>query len=366
MTHAIYAGLMSGTSMDGVDAVLADFSQAQPQLLSHVQLAYPPTLLSTLQNASRGSALTASQWLDLDHQVGQHFSKAAAMLLQSAKLELDQIAAIGTHGQTVWHQAEGKYPNSWQIGDPNLIASTTGLPVVADFRRMDIALGGQGAPLTPAFHEAVFASSKQTRVILNLGGIANITALTPGKAVVGFDTGPANCLLDTHYRKTFDQPYDNHGAWAASGKSHPALVAAMLQDAYFAHPAPKSTGPEYFSWGWVTHYLQQHPCADADLQASLVEVSCRSIAKEIINTGADEVIACGGGVRNQYLMQRLQQALPEGCSLTTTQEYGIDPQQVEALAFAWLAKQRIEGAPANLPSVTGASRACLLGSIYQA
>lgn len=365
MSNAIYAGLMSGTSMDGVDAVLADFSHTQPRVLSHIQLPYPAALLSRLQNASKGNALSASLWLDIDHQVGQHFAQAAAVLLQSAKLEPAEITAIGSHGQTVWHQAEGQNPNSWQIGDPNLIAATTGLPVVADFRRMDIALGGQGAPLAPAFHRAAFTHSQQTRVVLNLGGIANITTLAPGKDVVGYDTGPANCLLDSHYRRTFGEAYDNNGEWARSGTAHPELVAEMLQDPYFSNRAPKSTGPEYFSWGWVVHYLQQHECTGADLQASLAEVSSQSIANEIQHSGADEVIACGGGVQNQYLMQRLAQALPKGCRLTTTQEYGIDPQQVEALAFAWLAKQRIEGVAANLPSVTGASRACLLGGIYQ-
>lgn len=366
MTNAIYAGLMSGTSMDGVDAVLADFSQAQPHVLSHIHLPYPAPLLSRLQNASRGAALSANQWLDLDHQVGQHFSQATATLLKTAELDLQQVCAIGTHGQTIWHQADGENPNSWQIGDPNLIAGTTGLPVVADFRRMDIALGGQGAPLAPAFHAAIFADPAETRVILNLGGIANITTLAPGKAVIGYDTGPANCLLDSHYRKVFDQAYDKDGAWAATGQSQPELVASMLRDSYFASAAPKSTGPEYFSWGWVTHYLQQHPCSDADLQASLVELSCLSITQDIHRSGARQVIACGGGVQNSYLMQRISQTLPADCTLVTTDEYGIDPQQVEALAFAWLAKQRIEQKPANLPSVTGASRACLLGSIYQA
>ena len=366
MTSTIFAGLMSGTSMDGVDAVLVDLGQAQPQLLGHHQLAYPAELLQSLQQASRGAALTASQWLDLDHQVAAQFGLAIAALLTTTQIQPDQVAAVGSHGQTVWHQPDGDHPNSWQLGNPSVIAAQTGIPVVADFRRMDIALGGQGAPLAPAFHAAVFAHPQADRTILNLGGIANITVLNPTSEITGYDTGPANCLLDCHYRKVFDQPYDKNGDWAATGQVNTDLLDAMLADSYFAADAPKSTGLEYFSWGWVTHYLQQHDCRDADLQATLTELSVQTIAAEITKAGSTEVYACGGGVNNTYLMQRLAQALPENCRLATTAEQGLDPQQVEAMAFAWFAQQRLAGKPANLPSVTGASSPCLLGSIYQA
>ena len=355
----LYIGLMSGTSMDGVDAVLARLD-GQPTIVEHNSAPYPAPLLESLRRAAGGAALSAANWLELDQQVGEHFAAAATALISKAKLKAKDISAIGSHGQTIWHQ-----PNvsSMQIGNANVIAAACGIPTVADFRRMDMAYGGQGAPLVPAFHAALFTDAQQKRIILNLGGIANITVLTPDAEVLGYDTGPANCLLDTHYRHCFDKPYDSNGDWAASGTVNNELLAAMLSEPYFASAAPKSTGPEHFSWGWVTHYLKTHHAEGADLQATLAAVTAESVAAAVSAHEADRVIACGGGVYNRYLMASLEQALPN-IAIETTAEHGIDPQHIEAMAFAWLAKQRLEKKPGNLPSVTGARQSCALGAIY--
>lgn len=349
--------------MDGVDAVLADFSGNTPAILKTEQQDYPPELLQSLRTAATGEAKPARAWLELDKQVGCFFAKAAAAVC--AEHQAKDIAAIGSHGQTVWHTPEGDHPSSWQLGDPNIIAAHTGISTVADFRRMDMALGGQGAPLTPAFHADVFTSNTETRVILNLGGIANITVLAPGKAVLGYDTGPANCLLDAHSRRELDKPFDYNGEWASSGRSNAALLNAMLIDPYFGQAAPKSTGPEYFNWDWVTRHVQAQHCQGPDLQATLLELTAQSVGHAIQAHNPSRVIACGGGVKNPPLMRAIKTALADTTALETTAEHGVDPQAVEALAFAWLAKQRMEGKPGNLPAVTGASRSCCLGAIYR-
>lgn len=358
----IYIGLMSGTSMDGVDAVLAEFGDQTRVIASH-SACYPTDLSQKLRQAASGQALNASDWLTIDSEVAQHFAASVEELLGKAGICENQVRAIGFHGQTVWHQPDGNHPNTWQIGNPNIVAAITGITTVADIRRMDMAYGGQGAPLVPAFHASVLSSPSEKRVVLNLGGIANITSLAPLKAVYGYDTGPANCLLDAHSRLALNKAFDEAGQWASSGHVSEPLLNAMLADPYFKRSHPKSTGPEYFSWKWVEQHLTQHSCEDADLQATLSELSAHSIAMAINMHGANRVIACGGGVHNTDLMKRIQSALPN-TAIETSAEHGIDPQLVEALAFAWLAKQRLEEQPGNLPSVTGASKACALGAVY--
>lgn len=349
--------------MDGVDAVLADFSNGA-KVAAHYSAPYPVELLTALRHAAGGAALSAAEWLDLDHQVGLHFAQCAKALLETSQTQAESVTAIGCHGQTVWHQPQGEHPNTWQIGNANIVAANTGIATVADLRRMDMAHGGQGAPLVPAFHADLFSNKQERRAILNLGGIANITVLAPGQAVTGYDTGPANCLLDTHFRHCFDKPFDEGGEWARSGTVDDDLLAAMLSESYFKQAAPKSTGPEHFSWGWVQHYLKDKPCDGADLQATLTELTARSVAQQLTQHNIQRVIACGGGVRNPYLMERLSASLNNAAVLETTDQYGIDPQHIEALAFAWLAKQRIEKTPGNMPSVTGASQPCPLGAVY--
>lgn len=363
-TPSLYIGLMSGTSMDGVDAILARFDSDRPAVINACHKPYPQGLLKQLQSAASGEPLTAQAWLTLDQQVGELFASAALETLGDTPP--GEVTAIGSHGQTLWHQPHSKHPSSWQAGDANVIAAQTGIPTVADFRRMDIAFGGQGAPLTPAFHAAMLSHPEERTVVLNLGGIANVTVLNPSTAVLGYDTGPANCLLDSHSRLALGKAYDENGNWAASGAIHEGLLELMLQDPYFLQAAPKSTGPETFNWNWVTRLTEQQPCAGADLQATLAALTAHSITQAIQAGSPQRVIACGGGIHNQYLMQQLEQALSNGTALETTADHGIDPQQVEALAFAWLAKQRMEGKPGNLPAATGASRPCLLGAIYQA
>lgn len=356
----LYIGLMSGTSMDGVDAVLARLDK-EPGVVGHYSLPYPKDLLTSLRRAASGNALSACDWLQLDQNVGEHFALAASRLIAKQDVELNNIAAIGSHGQTIWHEP---HSSSMQIGNANLIAAQTGITTVADFRRMDMAYGGQGAPLVPAFHGALFSAPSERRVILNLGGIANITVLNPGDSISGYDTGPANCLLDTHYRHCFDKAYDENGDWAASGSVQQTLLENMLSEPYFEQAAPKSTGPEHFSWGWVTHYLNQQPCEGADLQATLTALTAETVAKEIKKQQAERAIVCGGGVYNRQLMQGIQDALPNTV-VETTAAHGIDPQHIEAMAFAWLAKQRLAQEPGNLPSVTGARQHCPLGAVYQ-
>lgn len=355
----LYIGLMSGTSMDGVDAVLTQLGD-RPAVLDHYSLPYPDSLLESLRHAAGGKPLCAADWLRLDQQVGEHFAKAASHLIRQAKVSSDNISAIGSHGQTLWHSPGS---SSLQIGNPNLIAAASGIPTVADFRRMDMAYGGQGAPLVPAFHAALFGNTEERRVILNLGGIANITVLAPHEPVLGYDTGPANCLLDSHYRQCFDKAYDHNGGWAASGQANTKLLTAMLSEPYFAAAAPKSTGPEHFNWNWVSHYVNAEHCEGADLQATLAALTAATVAQQINAQKADRVIACGGGVYNQHLMACLAEALP-GRPLESTATHGIDPQHIEAMAFAWLAKQRLEKTPSNMPSVTGAAQSCSLGAVY--
>lgn len=357
----LYIGLMSGTSMDGIDAVLADFSDSA-QLIAHHSCTYPNDLLDRLRQAASGTALTAAEWLQLDQEIGEAFARCANELLESQALTPKQITAIGSHGQTLWHAPD--INNSWQCGNPNLIAARTGITTVADIRRMDMAYGGQGAPLVPAFHQQLFSAADECRIVLNLGGIANITMLAPAADVIGYDTGPANCLLDAHYRQQHSQAYDRNGEWAASGQVNHALLQALLDEPYFQQPAPKSTGLETFNWEWLTPKLEQHPCEGANLQATLAALTATTVANEIKPHQPNRVIACGGGVFNRHLMTQLEAELGEEITLESSANYGVDPQQIEALAFAWLAKQRLAQTPGNLPNVTGARQACCLGAVY--
>ncbi len=353
--------------MDGIDAALLVFNE-QPRLLAHYSHPLPHHIrqqLYQLQTPGQDELATAMR---LDVELGRLFATAALTLLEQANLDPDQVTAIGSHGQTLRHYPDGLTPTTWQIGDPNIIAEQTGITTIADLRRRDVAAGGQGAPLVPAFHAAVFRQGGTNRAILNIGGIANLTLL-PGETtrpVTGFDTGPGNGLMDAWIGQHQDQPYDRDGEWAASGHVHPGLLERLLHDAYFQRPPPKSTGREYFNLDWLKPRLE--PFADLaprDVQATLCELSARTIA-EALETRMDyveELLICGGGVHNRQLYQRLEELLTPA-RITTTAEAGIDPDWVEAAAFAWLAKQTLAGAPGNLPSVTGASHPVVLGGIY--
>ncbi len=361
MTQDLFVGLMSGTSLDGVDAVLADFSAPRPRLVASSALPFDAALkrellaLNTpgeneIERASlAGNALAAS------------YAAAVKAVLASAGLQSAAVRAIGCHGQTVRHRPERGY--TVQIGNAALLAELSGIRVVADFRSRDIAAGGQGAPLAPAFHAAVFADAAEDRAVLNLGGIANLTSLPKAGAVAGFDTGPGNCLLDLWAARHLGHPHDAGGAWAAAGSVIPALLEKLLQEPYFAAAPPKSTGRDLFNEAWLRKALGGQEDAQA-VQATLLELTAQSVARASAAhcRGAKRVIACGGGTKNDALMRRLA-ALLAPAALETSERHGVDPQLVEATAFAWLARQALDGRPGNLPSVTGARGPRVLGAV---
>lgn len=367
---AYYLGLMSGTSVDGIDAVLVDFSATQPRLIAARACDWDETLhraISEVLDHPEQATLKMLGWLDA--RLGEAFAGAAQDLIDSAGVETGQIAAIGSHGQTLYHAPEGDYPFSTQAGDPNRIAELTGITTVTDFRRRDIAAGGQGAPLVPAFHQSLFQKSGTSRAILNIGGIANITLLPADTdhEVTGFDTGPGNTLLDAWIRKTKQDKYDKNGDWARSGSCEPGLLEALLGHVYFRQPPPKSTGRELFNLSWLTQQtninLQTLP--PENVQTTLAELTVRSICDSLLSSTPklDELYVCGGGAHNSFVMERLNDLLPK-TRVATTESLGLAPDWVEATAFAWLAKQTMKGYTGSLPSVTGARHATVLGGIY--
>lgn len=358
-----YIGVMSGTSLDGVDAALVEFDGDRPVLAATHFLAYP-------EDVRREALALCSPGLDeiergglLANQISALYAQAVRELLEDADLRPAAVSAIGAHGQTVRHRPEHGF--TVQLLNAALLAEETGIRVVADLRARDMAAGGQGAPLVPAFHAACFASPPRRRVVVNIGGIANVTDLG-GDVVRGFDTGPGNVLIDAWARQHLGVGYDNGGAWGASGTVIQPLLEAMLAEAFFSAPPPKSTGRELFNRTWLDRFpVDRH--APRDVQATLTALTAASIATAIETWCAppDEVLVCGGGAHNAALLARLRGAMP-GSRVGTTTDAGVDPDWVEAMAFAWLARQALRGAPANLPSVTGARGRRLLGAIYPA
>lgn len=365
-----YVGLMSGTSIDGIDGVIAEFDGARLlRLPGRIHHPYPTELRQRLIAVSVDQpAITLGEFSALDAAIGDAFADAARQLIRSSGVDPESITAIGSHGQTMFH--DGPNGLTLQMGDANRIAAATGITTISDFRRLDMALGGQGAPLAPAFHHAMFSAPGESRCALNLGGIANITTLPAGRraTVIGYDTGPANGLMDEWSLRCTGRPFDDNGRFAASGKPDGAMIDALLADPYFALPAPKSTGRDYFRLDWA---LQRHPAmlemAPADVQASLARVTVRSVADSIQRTMPEtaRLIVCGGGSKNAELLRLLAEALP-GVAVDTSDMHGLAPEWIEAAAFAWLAMRRIHGEPGNLPSVTGARRAVPLGAMLLA
>ncbi|MEI6413945.1 MAG: anhydro-N-acetylmuramic acid kinase [Pseudomonadota bacterium] len=368
----IYVGLMSGTSLDGLDAVLVDFGDFPPVTLASRFSPFDSGLRDALRALATGQLTTpAPDLLDhlgyLDSQLGDWLADAILALLATAGLSPRQVRAIGSHGQTVRHRPQGPHPFTLQIGDPHRIAERTGIPVVADWRRRDMAAGGQGAPLVPAFHARLFRSTQETRAVLNLGGIANLTCLPadPSRPVLGFDTGPGNTLLDAYARQVLGTFYDAGGRLAAAGQVDVTALAAWLADPYFAKSPPKSTGPEYFHPAWAERVLGETLLKDADRQATLVELTAASVAQALQDALPDcqRLLVCGGGVHNLHLMSRLA-ARVTGMTVEDTGVWGVDPDFMEATAFAWLAQETLAGRPGNLPSVTGARHAVVLGVVH--
>lgn len=364
--HELYLGLISGTSADGIDAALVRF-EPRLELLAAKTTPYPAALRERiLALAVSNAAMTLDDYGALDVEIGACFADAALSLLRDTGTDRVDIAAIGSHGQTVRHRPFGEHPFTLQAGDPSVIAERTRITTVADFRRADVAAGGQGAPLLPALHAALFAAPDATRVILNLGGIANVTILEPGQDVLGFDTGPANCLLDAWALRHLQTPRDENGVWARSGRVDRDLLDAWLRDPYFSAPPPKSTGREHFNLDWLDARLPA-TYAPAHVQATLLAFSATSIAAAIRKHApkARETFACGGGVHNASFMDALSQALAPA-TVQSTLALGLDPDYVEAAGFAWLARARLAGLPGNLPSVTGARGPRVLGAIHAA
>lgn len=361
-------GLMSGTSADGIDAALVRFSDGKPHLQAAHHLSWPADLRADILTlAQGGGAIDLDTYGRLDVRIGHCFADAALALLRQSSTLAGEVRAIGSHGQTVRHRPAGAYPFTLQLGDPTVIAERCGIDVVADFRRADVAAGGQGAPLLPAVHAMLLGRPGQARVVLNLGGIANITVLGADSSVLGFDTGPANGLLDAWCQRHRDEAYDRDGAFATSGRVNPALLQALLDDPYFALAPPKSTGREYFHLAWLAGHPHQAALDPADVQATLLELSARSVADAINRhaPAAGEVLVCGGGVHNGALMRRLGELLAPRALVSTTRD-GVDPDYLEATAFAWLARQRLLGLPGNLPAVTGARGPRVLGAVHAA
>ncbi|PZQ10176.1 MAG: anhydro-N-acetylmuramic acid kinase [Rhodanobacter denitrificans] len=363
MAEALYLGLISGTSADGIDAALLRFG-TEPHILSAHTYPYPEALRVRILALARSSAqISLDNYGALDVEIGAAFAAAAQALLETAGIDPTAVRAIGSHGQTICHRPAAPHPFTLQIGDPSVIAERTGIVTIADFRRGDVAAGGQGAPLAPAFHASAFAP-RAPCAVLNLGGIANVTLIGADGSVRGFDTGPANCLMDAWAARHLGQMRDAGGAWAAGGTVEPALLAGLLDDPYFALPAPKSTGREYFNLDWLDARL---PAAgDArNVQATLLALSVHSIAAALdpAASGLREVLVCGGGVHNAALMAALGAALAPA-TVHSTAAAGVDPDFVEAATFAWLARERLDGRPGNLPAVTGARGPRVLGAIH--
>jgi anhydro-N-acetylmuramic acid kinase len=360
---------MSGTSMDAIDAALVRIVEHDLQLIQYQQTPISKKLQQTIRSINTESTL--SEISEIDVIMGNLFAEASLQVIESGDLVPEDIHAIGSHGQTILHLPEAKHPRTLQIGDANIIAYQTGIITVADFRRMDIAAGGEGAPLAPAFHQWLFQNEKSDRVILNIGGMANITLLPADNktAITGFDTGPGNALMDEWIQQHLDQDFDRDGIWASSGQSNQELLSQLLDEAYFKTAPPKSTGKDFFNLQWLENKLSMLKTSiDAnDVQATLLELSVVTISDAIKNHApdCDEILVCGGGVHNKLMMQRLSDLQSE-TKINSTQKAGLDPDAVEAVAFAWLAKCRMENQSGNLTSVTGADDQVILGAIYNA
>ncbi len=358
----LYAGLMSGTSLDGVDAVLADFDTFPPKLIAAHYLPYSRGLSERLLALQKMGLDEVHQAALLGNEIARLYHQAVETVLEKAIVTAESVRAVGCHGQTIRHNPHDGY--SLQLGNPALLAELSGISVVADFRSRDIAAGGQGAPLVPAFHEAVFRSPEVHRIILNVGGIANVTSLNPGSVTIGFDTGPGNMLLDAWVQRHTGQAFDEGGMWASTGHVIPRLLDTLLTHPFFGLAPPKSCGREQFNIDWLQSNLAGNVPAQ-NVQATLLELTARSItsAIECWCSRPDELVVCGGGAHNATLLRRLSVLLPQTWVMTSD-TLGIGSDWVEALAFAWLARQTLLGLPGNLPDVTGARGERILGAIY--
>jgi anhydro-N-acetylmuramic acid kinase len=361
-----YIGLMSGTSLDGADGVLVDFSNPKLRVIASATQAFSSDFRAELLALNSPTSNELHRSALAENELATVYAAVVASLLEQAGLTANDVAAVGAHGQTVRHQPALGYTT--QINNPALLAELTGIDVVADFRSRDVAAGGQGAPLVPAFHQHVFGQADQVTLVLNLGGISNLSILPPSDAVLGFDCGPGNALIDAWCLQHTGQRFDDSGEWAASGQLIPALLASLLDEPYLALPPPKSTGRDLFSVTWLSEKLAPFKGhRPVDVQNTLTEFTAQACITSATSylKNSKELIVCGGGAFNHYLMQRLQAGLPT-LQVVASSTHGLPPLQVEAAAFAWLARQGIKRLPGNLPSVTGAAGLRVLGAIYSA
>ena len=362
MTESLFIGLMSGTSADGIDAVLTAHDRHTIKVIASDHQLLAPSLRQEILAFRQPRDNELHRAATLDRVLADAYAKSVHSLLLTAQVSPADIIAIGQHGQTLRHYPDGETPYTVQAGDPNRLAELTGITVVADFRRRDIAAGGQGAPLVPAFHRAQFATPGVATAIVNIGGIANVSLVSAEGSVTGWDTGPGNTLMDAWIACHQDATFDRAGAWAATGTVLPELLESLLKTPYFERSAPKSTGPEAFHLEWLRTYLSGSE-SSADVQRTLLELTVESIAHALETSPPATVRICGGGANNTFLMARLSERLSPAI-VTTTEVVGIPPSWVEAAAFAWLAAQTMAGTPGNVPAVTGAMAERVLGGIY--
>ena len=360
MDKELYIGVMSGTSLDGIDIALCEIDDTSCKLIKAKEYPFDETLKDEILDIIANS-VNIKQIGTIDIKLGHLYANAINDFMQTNSLDKNNIKAIGLHGQTLWHAPEGDFPFSMQLGDANSVVAKTGLKTVADFRGMDIAHGGQGAPFAPAFHQFLFGSLKGNIAVLNIGGMANITLLQ--KELKGWDTGCGNVLLDMWISQTQQKPYDKDGAFAKSGTLNTELLGAMLGDAYFKKQPPKSTGREYFNQTWLANYLPLfNTISDNDIQRTLLELTAKSVANDINDTQTNKLILCGGGSKNSFLMQRLNTLT--ACEIIISDTLGVSSDYLEAMAFAWFAYKRVHEEVVALHSVTGAKKDALLGAIY--
>ncbi len=369
----LYIGVMSGTSLDAIDCVIVDFSNENiPQLIQHYSQKIPSELKQSLLSLTIAHENEIELMVKMDVELGDLIAECCLQVLKNASLTSNNIKAIGSHGQTIRHYPHPSFASSLQIGDANIIAERTAIKTITDFRRRDMAANGQGAPLVPPFHQLLFAHDKLKTSVVNIGGISNITCLNDAQ-VIGYDTGPGNTLLDIWCQKHFNCDFDENGEIATSGHVCDDLLQQYLSDPFFLKKFPKSTGREHFGQTWLAQQhqqfkiTQQYLPSNTDILTTLVELTAQTITQEIKNTQNDcaQLLVCGGGAQNTFLLKRLQSLSPQW-SVKTTDDVGIASQWIESMAFAWLAKQTLEGKAGNLPSVTGARHPAILGAIYQA
>ncbi|CAA6821428.1 MAG: Anhydro-N-acetylmuramic acid kinase (EC [uncultured Sulfurovum sp.] len=355
-----YIGIMSGTSLDGVDVALCEIDDEVCLLKASYYLEFDLDLKEEVLRVINGTT-TIQEIGTVDCKLAYLFARAVNELLENSNYKKEEIRAIGSHGQTLWHEPHGKFPFSLQLGNPSVLAVETGIDVVADFRSKDVALGGQGAPFAPAFHNFLFSHLKNCAV-LNIGGMANISIL--GDKLLGYDTGCGNVLMDLWIKEHQNVAYDKDGAWAKSGEVNQELLSNFLNDEYFLLKFPKSTGREYFNKKFLIKYLEAFDkICNKDVQATLLALTASSIANEIRQFNIKELLVCGGGVRNIFLMEQLREALPK-IKVSSTEKYGISADNMEAMIFAWLAHNRLENEIVDLKTVTAAKKNIILGAIY--